>query len=49
MVLQQRRAGVGARFHVQDLWLYVAATVVIVLLFVAVAFLLLEVSRWTLS
>lgn len=31
MVLQQRWAGVGARFHIQDLWLYVAATVVIVL------------------
>ena len=36
MVLQQRWAGVGARFHIQDLWLHVAATVVIVLLFAGV-------------
>ena len=33
--LQQRWAGVGARFHIQDLWLYVAATVLVALLFVA--------------
>ncbi|MCW2131917.1 hypothetical protein [Arthrobacter sp. VKM Ac-2550] len=38
VVLQQRWAGVGARFHIQDLWLYVAATVVIVLLFAGVPF-----------
>lgn len=36
MVLQQRRAGVGARFDVQDLWLSVAATVVVLLLFTGV-------------
>ena len=42
-VLQQRWAGVGARFHIQDLWLYAAATVVVALLFVAAAFLLPEV------
>ena len=32
MVLQQPWTGVGARFHIQDLWLYVAPTVVVVLL-----------------
>ncbi|MHA7172182.1 hypothetical protein [Arthrobacter monumenti] len=32
MVLQQRWAGVGARFHIQNLRLYLAAAVVIVLL-----------------
>jgi hypothetical protein len=36
VVPQQRWAGVGARFPVQDLWLYVAATVVVVLLFAGV-------------
>jgi hypothetical protein len=36
VVLQQRWAGIGARFHVQDLWLYEAATVVVVLLFAGV-------------
>ena len=36
MVLQQPWTGVGARFHIQDLWLYVAPTVVVVLLFAGV-------------
>jgi hypothetical protein len=36
VVPQQRYAGVGARFHVQHLWLYVAATIVVVLLFAGV-------------
>ena len=48
-VLQQRWAGVGARFHIQDLWLYVAATVLVALLFVAAACLLPEVWGSTLS